>query len=279
LAEIRVNHCRALAQTLLNLVVAPKLVWTPVATNNDYASAGQAVLASSLLEYYWQEKGVNQHAIRAVEEAIVFTEGFVHAEWDPDLGEDVAPDPDNPDKMLKSGDIRYTNISSWDVVRDSRKKSWGELEWYIVKLRRNKYDLAEQHPEFANDIKAIGQDIHSVSISEVGRLLQNTDDVNYYIFYHRPTPALPQGRKVTFLSKKVVLCDEPCEGDIPLYRVFHSELVGTPYAYSPFLEILGLQELLDSLHSSIATNQSTFSTQCVVLEQGSEVPIDQIAGG
>src|SRR5258708_6994296 len=214
LAEVRVNHSRALVQTQLNLVVAPQVVWTPVATNSDYKSAGQAILANSLLEFYWKDQHLAQTCRRATEEAIVFTEGFVFAEWDPMLGEDYAAGPDamgigvgsagqgppavpgaiegvgredstsgttpgeespsthnsgsatqstlqssdtgsvaspsmstnGPIHLVhKTGDVRFTNVSTWDVVRDSRKKSWEESDWVILKLRRNKFDLAHRY--------------------------------------------------------------------------------------------------------------------------------------
>jgi hypothetical protein len=106
------------------------------------------------------------------------------------------------------------------------------------------------------------------------------DEITCYYFFHRPTPSLPAGRETVFLSDRVVLVDRPLSYEkIPLHRVAMSDMIGTPFGYSQYLEVLGIQELIDSLHTSIATNQSTFSTQLIAIEQGSEVPIDQLTGG
>ncbi len=285
LADVRVNHARALVNTLLNLIVGPSVVWSVKATNSDFESAGQCVLGNAILEYYWQDRNVGKYAIRACEEAIAFTEGFVFAEWDETLGEDygVETDPETGEQsLIKTGDIRFTNISTWDVIRDPRKKSWDELDWVILRIPKNRHDLAAQHPELFEAILDAGDD------EEFRIDRQNyqpgddevPDDVPVYYFFHKPTPACPQGRETVFINEDCVLRDRPLQYDrIPLHRVHAADLIGTPFGYSPFLETLGIQELIDSLHSSIATNQTAFATQCIAIAQGSEIPIDQIAGG
>ena len=277
LAEIRVNHSRALVNVLLNLITAPKVVWTPKATNLDYDSARQTELAAGILEYYWNDKKVSKHAIKSVEEAIAFTEGFVLGEWDPEAGEDYSADENG--EIIKTGDLRFTNLSWWDVIRDPFKRSWEELDWLIVSSPRNKFDLAARYPEQADQIlDAPEGDMRLQELPAAER--SQTDDVPLYIFFHKPCAALPRGRQTYFLSNKVVLSDTILQYDeIPVYRVSPAELISTPFGYSPFLEILGIQELIDSLHTSIATNQTTFATQLVALEQGSESAIDQLGGG
>lgn len=279
LAVIRVNHSRSLVSTLLNLVISPKITWQPKAINNDYAAAGQCILASAILEYYWKELAVEKFAAKACEESIAFTEGFVFAEWDESMGEDIAVD--ELGNLLKSGDIRFTNLSSWDVIRDPYKKSWESLDWVILKVPRNKHDLATLFPSQADAILTMERDVYdSEAPSGKDYYLAKRDDVTCYYFFHKPTPSLPAGRETVFLSDRVILVDRPLSySAIPLHRVAMSDMVGTPFGYSQYLEVLGIQELIDSLHTSIATNQSTFSTQLIAIEQGSEVPIDQLTGG
>ncbi len=75
-AAIKVNHSRSLVNTLLNLIVAPKIVWQPKAVNIDYDSLRETELAAAVLEYYWQELATSAFATRALEEALVFGEDF-----------------------------------------------------------------------------------------------------------------------------------------------------------------------------------------------------------
>lgn len=280
LAELRVNHARSLINTLLNLIVAPKIVWHPKATNVDYDSLRETELASAILDYYWSEQKISKYAVQALEEALVFTEGFVLMKWDGDAGDDYAMDPDAPDAgMIKSGDVHLKNVSTWDVIRDPAKTSWETLDWVIVRCYENKYNLIAKYPEFADLINTATDDrTMRQTVAQPGS--DDTDDVALYYFYHKPTAALPTGRQTAFLNNKAVLADGPLAGGrIPLFRVSAGELIGTPYGYSSFLDVLGIQEIIDSLHTAVTTNQTTLATQCISAEAGSDIPIDQLPGG
>lgn len=285
LAEIRVNHSRALAQTLFNLIAASKVVWSPVAVNSDYSAASQATLAQNILEYFWHDRRVSQYCQRSLEEAIPFCESFVLTEWDETAGEPALVDEQG--QVVKTGDIRFTNVMPWDAIRDPRKRSYEGLDWIIIRLRRNRYDLAAQCPELEEEIMKAAPATSAqrrLRIAVNGGIPDESQpddcDVDYYCFFHKPTPTLPQGRETHYVSAKGVLRDGPLSYTVwPVHRVHHSELFGTPYAYSPYLEILGVQELMDSLETSIATNQSTFATQNILLQRGSSIEPDQLSGG
>lgn len=276
LASIRVNHSRALVNALLTLITNQKFVWTPRAVNIDYNSVRQTQLASSVLEYYWHVKGVETYANKAVEEAIAFTEGFVFVEWDDKLGA-ALPDPNNPMSTVRSGDLRFTNISSWDVIRDPTKKSWDELDWVTIRVWRNKFDLAMRHPQVAEQILKVSPDLDETAHRSADSW--ESDDIPVYIFFHKPSAILPFGREVYFLSDGTTLkFGNMVYENIPLHRVVPGDLIGTPYGYSAHLEILGIQELSDSIHSSIASNLSTFGVQSVAMEEGGGNQIDEFGG-
>ena len=278
LAEVRVNHCRSLVNTLLNLITSAKVVWNARATNSDLDSVGQCIVASSILEYYWQEQQVAAYAIRACEEAIAFTEGFVLVEWDENLGDDVMA---LGEQTFKGGDVKFTNLSSWQVHRDPAKKSWGKLDWVVLDTWANKYDLAAEYPEHAERICLGPSEALTSNEAAAGWGDEDSDEVLVQKFFHKRTPAMPNGREACFLADGTVLYvkEELSYDELPVYRVAPSELIGTPFGYSPFLEVLGIQEVMDSLHSAIATNQTTFSLQNIVIPQGSDVPVEHLAGG
>jgi hypothetical protein len=282
LAVYRVNHARALAQTLLNLVISQRVVWVPKATNVDYESLKQVEVAKAVLEYYWAERRVEVYASRMVEAAIYLTEGFVLGLWDETAGEEVPgemdpeSDPENP-KPVRSGDFRFENVSTHDVIRDPRKHSWDQLDWVIIRVWRNKYDLLAQYPEYAKEI--VSAPVESQSDRKSGSKQTDSDDVPVLLFFHKPTPALPYGREAWVLGDKTVLKDGTLSYDeIPLFRVSPSEMTGTPYGYSQFLEILAIQELVDSLQSTAATNLTTFGTQNIFLPSQAEIQPVQLGG-
>ena len=279
LAEIRINHSRSLVQTLLNLIVSPKFVWTPRAANIDYEAVRQTELAASILEHYWHNKNVSAYATRAVESGIFLTEGFIHVDWDEAMGDDFIPDPENPGGIIKTGDLRFSNVSPWDVIRDPMKRSWDELNWVVIRQYKNKYDLATKYPDKAEKVLDSPSEVPQRTVTPTV-MPWSTEDIALFTFYHRPTASLPMGRTVVFLASGEVLEDKALEfGVIPLHRVSCGELDGTPFGYSPYLEILGIQELMDSINSSLATNISTFATQSIAVEEGTPVHPDDLGGG
>jgi hypothetical protein len=288
LAEVRVNHSRALVNALLNLIIAPKFVWTPRAASLDYDDVRQCDLAAAVLEHYWHNKHVGAYAGRAVEEAIVFTEGFVLVEWDDKAGavdqedpETIDPnDPTSVGAPQFTGDLRFTNVSAWDVIRNPGKKAWDELDWVIVRAWRNRFDLAARYPKQEQKLLSLeidpGQKASRVAL---GGDSVDDDDVPLYIFYHKPSAVLPFGREVRFLSDGTVLDARNLDIDtIPLHRVSPAELTGTPFGYSPYLEILGLQEVADSVLSALTTNITTFGVQSIVAEEGTPLQVDELTG-
>lgn len=281
LADVRINHSRALVGALLNLITAPKLVWTPRAATFSYRSVRQTELASAVLEHYWHHKQVGAICNQAVEEAIAFTEGFVLVEWDSMAGSPYIPDPASPERVIRTGDVTFTNVSSWDVIRDPNKRAWKDLDWVVVRVWRNRFDLVARYPDKADRILSAdsgfekGRNTYSPS-----RMGPDTDDIPLYLFYHKAGAVLPFGRETRFLATGEILEDGPLKFDtIPLHRVTPAELINTPFGYSAYLEILAVQELSDSIHSSIATNITTFGTQSIAVEESSPLQIDEVAGG
>lgn len=282
LAEVRVNHSRALVNALLNLVVSPKFVWTPRASKLTYETAKQTRLAAQVLEHYWHNAKVAAYTTKAVEEAIVFTEGFVLLEWDEQAGAIDSPevDPETGEDtggVVRTGDLRFTNVSAWDVIRNPGKKSWDDLDWVIVRLSRNKWDLSARYPEQAEQIVAAGPD--DTGVKRPTNDTYESDDIPVYVFYHKPCAILAHGREVRFLHDGTVLENRNLDIDtFPLYRVTPADIVGKPYGYSAYHEILGLQEVADSVLSALTTNITNFGVQSVSVESGTNIQVDELAG-
>jgi hypothetical protein len=292
LAEFRINHARALVNALKNLVTNQKLIWRPKAASFSAEAVREVELATNILEYYWTEKQVAQYADLAVEQAIALTEGFVFTPWDDFAGEYLGEDPNTPGKHVFSGDVTFFSVPWWDVYRDPKKQAWNQLDWVVVRLPWNRYDLAARHrfdpnqdpeqPSLEDRILAAPErakdSVRSGAKSGAGS--QDSDDISVYHFFHRRSAVLPKGREVVFLGDGTVLSDTTLTyEDVPLHRVTPAELVGTPFGYSQFLEVMGIQELIDSLASAIATNQTTFATQNVIVDQGTQIAPDQLPGG
>lgn len=298
LAKVKINHSRALVNTLQNLITASKLVWSPKCVNIDADSIKQVRLAQQLLEYYFKEIGFLNKSNRCLEQALGpgAGEAFVLLDWDEAGGDDVLPDPDAGEQMAKTGDAVLHIVPTWDVFRDDYKHSWDDLDWVIVRRYLNKWDVAAQFspeiPAFEGmpgyeseenrDLREriLAQPTLSPTGSSTFPATEDSDEIQVFYFFHKRTPAVPEGRDAIFLADGTLISDSPAKLDKwPLKRLAVAELFNTPYPYTPFLEILGIQEIMDSLESSISTNQTAFGTQYITAEKDSDISPEDLTSG
>lgn len=276
---INVNHYRNLLLHLKTMVTQSRPAFEPRATNTDYKSQAQTILAAGLLEYYQREKRLERFFKQALEMAIVLSEGFISTTWDTTLGDVYDMDLDGNE--VRDGDVLYKLHSPLDVVRDFMKENPNNQDWIIVRDFFNRYNLAKQHPDLAEKI------LMSPSKTEEDRtnnlrfyLHDESDDVAVYTLYHKKTPVLPNGRMVQCLDSDVVLFDGPIPyRDIPVRRIGAEDQMGSPFGYTIGFDLLPIQEAIDALYSTVVTNQSTFGVQNIMIPKGSGISVEQISGG
>jgi hypothetical protein len=280
LSILKVNHVRNLVQHLLNMTTAQRPAMQPRATNSDFKSQSQTILASGVLDYYLREKKLESALKKSVELALVFSEGFVTVEWDATSGEVYSTNPDTGAPVYE-GDIKYEARTPLDVIRDAEKLSAEDDDWKIVRTFKNRFDLAEKYPEYAEDILRLNvseEYFRRYSFQRRGRKIRN--DVPVYTLFHRKSEAVPNGRQVVFLPSGLVLLDVALPyREIPVYRNAPGDLVGTPFGYTPVYDLLGIQQAIDSLYSIVTTNQLTNGVSNVMVPKGSDLSVQQISQG
>lgn len=271
---VKVNEYRNLIQHLLVLTTQSRPAYRCMAVNNDVKSQHQAILGNGLLEYYLKTKKVEQHLRSSTESALVLDEGFVHLEWDTELGQPLILDQD---KYIREGDIRFSTLSPLDVIRDPYRRS-PDQDWLIVRFDVNKYDLAAKYPDFKEDIERLQIDFAEHSFVDYSKA-EETSMIYGYIFYHAKTAAMPDGRLVLFAGDKNLL-DVPLPyGDIPVFRTSAADVLSSIFGYSPGADLLVLQEVTDALHSAITSNQLTFGTQSIIGPKGADLNVSHLANG
>ena len=276
---VKINNYRNLIQHVLTLATNPRPAWQARSTNTDYKSQTQTILADGILEYYMREKRVERYIKQAGEYALLFGAGYISMEWDTSLGEQYVSDEEG--KLVNTGDIRFRVYSPLDVPQDLYKDNDDEHIWRATRNYENKYDLAAKYPELEEEIVALEARGESDKYTfHVKKSQFKTDDICVYTFYHEKTDALPEGRMVKLLDKDVVLYDGPLPyRKIPLTSVTSGKFYGSSFHYSPFFDLLGMQDTLDRLYSSVVTNNITFGIQNIYSPRGSNVSVTQIDGG
>lgn len=277
LVQIAVNHIHNIAQHILNMITSTRPAMEARSINTDYKSLVQTKLANGILDYYMRDHRLEEFLKVAVEYAIVFGSGYVKMEWNATAGEIYDTDDETGD--VHQGDIEFSNLSPFDVMFDTNRED-KRHDWVICRSFKNRFDLAAKYPEFADDILKLPSKAEISGIASFGFTFDETDLIPIYEFYHKRTESMPEGRYLLFLSEAISLLDSPMPyRNLPVYSIAPGYFLGTPYGYTPMFDLLSLQDAVNSLYSTVLTNQTAFGVQNVVVPMGSNVSISQLEGG
>lgn len=268
-SNVRVNYARSVAKALLGLLVSQRFSWKPTARNSDVGARAAVQDSSVTLEWLWKTERMQRVVRHWVELSILSGATLCWPEWDQTRGEAAAADEEGTEF---AGELRFNLIPPWRFHVDENARSFEDSDWCAVGIPRNKWSMMALYPK---DI--LGEDTHDAFMRKDDRNLfafdqleqmRESDQHVIVHFFHRRTPALPDGRHVIMVGEDTVLADGPLDY-WPLVRLAADEQHETPHGYSSWWDVLGIQEETDALESSIASNQLTFGTQSVVMEEDS----------
>jgi hypothetical protein len=280
LTSLSVNHYRNLLLHLETMTVQQRAAFEPRATNSDVKSQSQVILATGLLDYYMREKKLERFIKQGVKDCLIFSEGFVRCEWDATSGDVYGQTATGA--PVYQGDMRYTNYTPLNVIRDYTKEAASLEDWYILRDFENKFNLASKFPELSEKILEEAIDpievYRTTLVTVLG--LEESDNIAVYTLLHKPTPALPQGRFTRVLDNGTILMDGPIPyNETHVYRIAPDEETGTIFGYTVGFDLLPIQEAIDMLYSTVITNQSTFGVQNILMPKGHDLSTSQVAGG
>ena len=260
IARLKVNHYRNLVKHSLNLTTQQKPAVQARATNSDYKSQTQALLANGLLDYYWREKKLKKSLVKAVEWGYALLEGWIHAPWNTEIGD--VYDVDDKDNKQMSGDLEFSVHGMMDVIRNTDLKDSDEFDWLILRETKNRWDLIARYPEVKEELLSITGDEAIGDIDEFDYSFKNGDKkdedmLKVYTFYHNRTEALPNGRLVVFIEDVILFEGDMPYSKMPLFGFMPDRILNSPYGYTHASVILGPQHALDIINSSILIHQAT----------------------
>jgi len=278
LAQLPVNHIRNLAQHMYVMTTSSRPSMEARAANTDYKSSAQVTLANGLLDYYMREKRLERYINKAVELSIVLGSGYVKIEWDATTGNVIEEDEETGEKIYE-GDIKFTNVSPFDVVFDVNRED-NDHDWILIRTYKNKFDLAAKYADLEDKILALDTKDEKDKYSlQIFRKVES-DQVEVWTMYHKKSDAMPEGRELVFLSEDVVLHDQPLPyRRIPVFRMSPNEILGTAFGYSNLFDLLPLQEGINHLYSAIMSNNIAFATQNLFVRTGANIDITNLGGG
>ncbi len=278
LTTVAINHYRNLLVHLETMTTSQKPAFEARATNTDVKSMSQAILANGLLEYYMREQHLDRVFKTGVKTALQLAESFVVLGWNAKGGKTYGKTATGA--AIFEGDLVYQNFGPQDVVRDFTLTSPKNEVYWITREWRNKYELAAKYPDLEDDILSCESDLLNQAATTLFRLNTNeSDNIPVYTLRHAATPALPNGRYTEILPNDTVLLDGPLPYEVPhVYRIAPDEESGTIFGYTVGFDLLPMQENLDMLYSTVATNQAAFGVQNILIPKGSDISTSKIMG-
>lgn len=280
------NEFRNLVQHLLVLTTQARPALEAAATNTDVKSQAQTVLGKGLLEYYRRDAKVDQKLKQAAEISLIMDSGWMFQEWDTSRGEDIAPD-EQTGTVMKQGDVKSRARTPLQVINDFSITEAEDHDWRCVVDQVNKYDLAAQWPEKAQEIVKCKRDTTRDALYRFGDAILNPEElgaedvrIDVYTFYHRKSPAMPNGRMFQMINGKLWLHDGDLPyRDLPGRRICPSEMILSGAGYSNTNDLLGLQDCVDALLSAAVTNMTTCGVNLLWTKPGENIDYEQLTAG
>lgn len=288
LVRLSVAAARTLVEQFVTLTTKQRLAFEALTDVNEANPLQMARLGKALSNATVERESLDFKREAVAERVSVVGAAFMSCVWRSDKGYVYS---------RNDGDsVNYSGATSWrvhdvhEVVYDWSIEDWDEVPSATLFVPMNRYDLMANYPDLAEEIRSapsVKEELQaSPNISFMSRY-EDTDLVYVKEFYHRPTPALPNGRMVVFLNAKCVLADFKNEeggylnpyGTIPAHRFRFNNVIGTGLGYPMFSSLLPLNEMLDHEMSVISTNHQAFGVQSVLVPKGSDLGVEDVAKG
>lgn len=287
LSLLKANHYRNLITHLHVLVTQNRPAFECRAINTDHESQIQTILGRNILEYYVREQRLDSHYRLVAEYALVYGEGYLELEWDKGAGDPVARDADDEgnlnDETVNTGDVVSRVYDPLNVIRPCRADVRARPNWRILRRWESRYDLAAEHPEFADRILDHAEETSDNRFYYQGynqTAPSDEDLIPVYVFYHAKTKGCKTGRRVKFLGPDICLEYSNLEyAEVPVYEMSPATQHGTSFGYTVGFDLLCVQEAVDLLYSTILSNQATFGVQNLWMKPGSNLAPSQLGGG
>src|SRR6266498_2796276 len=229
---LRVNHYNNLKQHILTMVTGQRQYFEAKATNADYKSQAQAIIATSLCETVMRDKDLEGVSQMVVDMALSDGEGWCYKEWDFDAGDVTAETPEGDNE--RSGDIKFHALHSLDVARDPARNGPMKHDWYIIRTPENRYNVLatsgkgdEQKEQILKAPSRLECQETRPNLVDISSAISDmkSDEIWVYTFFHRKCPALPDGRMVRFISPTMSISDDKLlYAEVPLYRMASQEV-------------------------------------------------------
>ena len=276
------NKFRTNLNGIYSLTTSQKVVGQPIAINDSYISEAQTQFATNIMDYFIYTKRNEIQHLQAARWALIMGESGVFYDFNDKAGPEGIGKDGQPTPL---GDVEVTALSPVDIIRDPSANSFDEENWVILRLWRDKYQVAAR---FGNNDKTIIDQIMASRPSNkylayhFGHYVTETDwdTINIYCLLHKKTAANPDGNITFCLENGTVLANYKLSYTrLPFARISYEDIQGNPFGTSISYSLSILQEMLDTYLSSALTNVSFWGVPNISATAGGDTSIQDLTGG
>jgi len=275
--NVDVNDFRNLLLHLKSMIMAQRIAFDPQAINTDHDSMSQVILSRSILENELREGDLEDVADTVIENGLVFGEGYVELSWDTNGGATYTTDDEG--EPVREGALEMYVYTPTDIIFDYTRTDT-KHDWYITRRLKNRYDLMAKYPDLEEEILHANVSTQQKDTIFGVEIMDDSDLIPVFVLHHKPTDALPEGRYLEMVGPDAILNEGPYPHEtLQIYPMQPSTQRGTPFGYSVSFDLLPLQEAVNNLYATVATNQANFGVQNILVPEGHNLSVQSITDG
>lgn len=286
LVRMNIPQARSLIRDAVTLTTKQKLTFQALATVQGSQVNENMRIANALASEIVEKQTLDIKNELMVEHGFVLGTGFMAAKWRSDKGEPravevISTDDDGEENknVIYDGDIEISVPLVFDLLYDWTITEWSDVPWVKERVKRNRWDLIEQHPELEKEIIKLPSTMSDIGTRGYFGLNSLDDTVYVHELYVRPSPALPRGRMVFYANPQTIFYDdENIYGTLPIEQYKPEPIMGLNAGYPLLSSLLPSQEMYDHEFSAIASNHAAFAVQNVAVPRGSDINVQQLLG-
>lgn len=271
LIEMHVPAARSDIRKMISIACRQRLHFKAQAESGEYTTKANTVIADSLAHEYATDEDIDLNGVREklLELALICGHSFLLNQWDEEKGRPV-----------------FRVIPPWMVTYNFNADSFDSLDWFVVHYFVNRYTLAEEYPKHRDVILNGNTERTAINPWSInfGVMDYSEDDVLVSEFYHKGTPAIPEGRFIKFISETGIedtanpYLDKNGNPEIPVAMVSPEMIQPYLIGYPKLCDLLPLQEMTDHQFSVMATIFSALGVPTILNPRNSGINAANMSG-
>lgn len=281
LVKVVSNQARSLARQFFSLITKSKLEFEAHAQTTETGVLADTRLSNALAAHIVNDQRLDMQGDRMLETTILAGSAYLKPCWRTDRGKRVTRSAEG--EAVLSGALEISVHHPIDVTFDLSVENTHDRDWCVVRTMKNRWDLAAQFPELSTKIAMLAKPEDDQFLVTSRR--QSEDLCFVYEFYHRSTVSMPEGRMLVFGNDETVFFDaanpyvnEEGEAFLPLVECKPEPIIGTPWGYSFFNDLVPMQEMFDAAMSTCASNVSAYGLGTMLNPEGNGLSVRDIGG-